>query len=81
MANFGEINENDFLKEIHILNDRRRTSAPSFSSENMTLLIYTRFHLVFALNSLENDALKRFILVIPSISISKYCINSFQNKH
>ena len=47
----------------------------------LVLRIYTIFRLVFALTSLENDALKFFIFVIPSISFSKYRINSFQNKH
>ena len=80
IANFGEINENDFKKNIQILNDRRRTSVPYFSSKNRTVLVYTIFRLFFALISLENDALKFVMFVIPSISFSKYRINSFQNK-
>ena len=81
IANFVEINKNDFKKNIQILNDQRRTTVPYFGSKNRTLLIYTIFRLVFALISLNNDALKFFIFVIPSISFSKYRINSFQNKH
>ena len=70
-----------FKKNIQILNDQRRTSVPYFGSKNRTVLIYMIFLLVFALISLENNALKFFIFVIPSISFSKYRINSFQNKH
>ena len=47
--------------------------AAHFSHKNRTLLIL----LVFTLISLENDALKFFIFVIPSMSFSKYRINSF----
>ena len=57
-ANFCEINENVFFKkEFSDTNDRRKPSVPHFSSNNGTLLIYSIFRLVFALISLENDAL------------------------
>ena len=80
IANFGGINKNDF-KIFKIFKDQGRTSVPYFSSKNRTLLIYMIFWFAFELISLKNDALKFFIFVIPSISFSKYRINSFQNKH
>ena len=52
-----------FKKNIQILNDRRI----SCFSKNRTLLIYTIFRLVFALISLEVDALKFFIFVILQV--------------
>ena len=39
------------------------------------------FTLIFAQISIDKEALKLFIFVIPSMSFSKYCISSFQNKH
>ena len=36
----------NFWKTIQILNDRRRTSVPYFSSKNRTLLVYMTFRLV-----------------------------------
>ena len=48
--------------------------AAHFDYKNRTLLIL----LVFTLISLENDALKFFIFVIPSMSFSKYRKNSFR---
>ena len=60
IANFDEINENDFKKNIQILNVRRRTSAPYFRSKDRTVLVYTKVRIFFTLISLENDALTFF---------------------
>ena len=38
IINFGEMNENAFKMNIQILNDRRRTSLPYFSSKDRTVL-------------------------------------------
>ena len=51
-----------YIHVVKILNDRRRTSVPYFSSNDRTVLIYTIFQLFFALISLENDALKFLFL-------------------
>ena len=75
IANVGEIYENDFKKNIQILNDRRKTSVPYFSSKYWFTRYFDSF---YALISFENDALKFFIVVILSINFSIYRINSSQ---
>ena len=57
---FGEISENELKNNILILNDRRRTSVPYFSSKNRTLLIYLIFRLVVTLISFEISSFLRF---------------------